>query len=63
MVQLLATGAKRKVDDIVTGCPIDMNGVRTIINLRIKPLGSYNFLIGMRWLDVHHAILDFHNKT
>ena len=30
--------------------------------LNILPLGSYDCLIGMDWLDQHHAILEFHNK-
>jgi hypothetical protein len=31
-------------------------------NLNIWPLGSYDCLIGMDWLDQHHATLDYHNK-
>jgi hypothetical protein len=59
----LATRTKRKINEIVKGCPLDMNGVSTIADLNIIPLGSYDVLIGMDWLDVHHVILDFHNKT
>jgi hypothetical protein len=40
-----------------------MNGVNTIVDLNIIPLGSYDVLIGMDWLDVHHVVLDCHNKT
>jgi hypothetical protein len=40
-----------------------MNGINTMANLNILPLGSYDCLIGMDWLDPHHALLDFHNKT
>jgi hypothetical protein len=54
---------QKKINEIVKGCPIDMNGVNTIADLNIIPLGSYDVLIGMDWLDVHHVILDFHNKT
>jgi hypothetical protein len=32
-------------------------------DLNILPLGSYDFLIGMDWLDQHHAILGCHNKA
>jgi hypothetical protein len=42
---------------------MDMNGLNTRVDLNILPLGSYDCLIGMSWLDQHHAILDFHNKT
>ena len=59
----LATGAKRKVTEFVKVCPLEMNGMKTFENLNIIPLGSYDVLIGMDWLDAHHAVLDCHNKT
>jgi hypothetical protein len=62
MVQL-AIGAKRKVVELVKSCPVGMNGLTTKEDLNILPLGSYDFLIGMDWLDKHHAILDLHNKA
>jgi hypothetical protein len=40
-----------------------MNGLSTKTYLKIFPLGSYDFLIGMYWLDQHHDILDYHNKA
>ena len=42
---------------------MDMNGLCTRADLNILPLGSYDFVIGMDWLDQHHAILDCHNKV
>jgi hypothetical protein len=59
----LATGTKRRINEIVRSCPIDLNGVNTVADLNIIPLGSYDILIGMDWLDQHHAMLDCHNKT
>jgi hypothetical protein len=47
----LATGAKRKINEMVKACPMDMNGLSTREDLNIIPLGSYDFLIGMDWLD------------
>jgi hypothetical protein len=41
---------------------MDVNGLNTRADLNILPLGSYDCLIGMDWLDQHHAILDYHNK-
>jgi hypothetical protein len=41
---------------------MDMNGVSTKENLNIIPLGSYDFLIGMDWLEKHHVILYCYNK-
>jgi hypothetical protein len=59
----LATGAKRKINEMVKSCLMDMNGLNTRAYLNILPLGSYDCLIGMDWLDQHHAILDCHNKA
>jgi hypothetical protein len=42
---------------------MDMNGLNTRAYLNIFPLSSYDCLIGMDWLDQHHAILDCHNKA
>jgi hypothetical protein len=47
----LATGAKRKVIDMVKSCLMDMNGLNTREDLNILPLGSHKYLIGMDWLD------------
>jgi hypothetical protein len=58
----LATRAKRKINEMVKSCPMDMNGLSTRVDLNILPLGSYDCLIGMDWLDQHHVILDCYNK-
>jgi hypothetical protein len=58
----LATGTKRKVTELVKSYSVDMKGMSTKAELNILPLGSYDFLIGMDWLDQHHALLDYHNK-
>jgi hypothetical protein len=47
----LATRAKRKINEMVKSCPIDMNGLSTRAYLNIIPLGSYDYLIGMDWLE------------
>jgi hypothetical protein len=59
----LATGTKRKINELVKDFPVSMNGVGTKEDLNIIPLGSYDFLIGMDWLDKHHVILDCYNKA
>jgi hypothetical protein len=58
----LATGTKRKVTELVKSCLVDMKGMSTKDELNILPLGSYDCLIGMDWLDQHHTLLDCHNK-
>jgi hypothetical protein len=47
----LATGTKRKVAELVKSYLVDMKGLSTKDELNILPLGSYNCLIGMDWLD------------
>jgi hypothetical protein len=59
----LATRAKRRINELVKDCPMDMNGLSTKEYLNIIPLGSYDFLIGMDWLDKHHVVLDCYNKA
>jgi hypothetical protein len=48
---------------MVRSCSISLNGVNISVDLNIIPLGSYNILIGMDWLDKHHVVLDCHRKT
>jgi hypothetical protein len=59
----LATGARRKFNEMVKSCLIAMNGLNTKADLNILPLGSYDCLIGMDWLDQHHTLLYCHNKA
>jgi hypothetical protein len=59
----LDTGAKRKVNEMVKSCLMEMNGLNTREDFNIFPLGSYDFLIGMDWLDQHHVILDCHKNA
>jgi hypothetical protein len=58
----LSAGAKRKVNEMVKSCLMDINGLNTGEHLNIFPLGSYDSLIDIDLLDQHHAILDYHNK-
>jgi hypothetical protein len=52
----LATGTKRRINELVKECPINMNGTNTKEYLNIIPLGSYDCLIGMDWLEKHHVL-------
>jgi hypothetical protein len=40
-----------------------MNGLNTKVDVNIIPLGSYDCLIGVDWLEKHHVGLDCYNKT
>jgi hypothetical protein len=48
---------------MIKACPLEMNELHTKDDLNIIPLGSYNHLIGMDWLDEHHVVLDCYNKA
>ena len=54
----LATGAKRKVTCFVKECAVVMDHFETVIKLNVFPLGSYDLLIGMDWLEQHRVILN-----
>jgi hypothetical protein len=58
----LATQTNRRINDIVNDFRINMNGFNTKGDFNIILLGSYDNLIGMDWLEKHHAILDCYNK-
>jgi hypothetical protein len=47
----LATGTKRKFTELVKSYPVGMNGLSKKDELNIFPLGSYDCLIGMDWLN------------
>jgi hypothetical protein len=59
----LATRAKSRINGLVKECPMDMNGLSSKLDLNIIPLGSYDFLIGMDWLEKHHVVLDYYKKA
>jgi hypothetical protein len=59
----LPTRDKRKINELVKYCSIDVNGLRTKVDVKIIPLGSYDCLIDMDWLEKHHVSLDCYNKT
>ena len=53
----LATRTKRKVSELIKKCPLVMNGLITCVVLNVLPLGSYDVLIGMDWLEAHRVSL------
>ena len=40
-----------------------MNGLITCVDLNVLPLGSYDVLIGMDWLEAHRVKIDCYNNT
>jgi hypothetical protein len=61
LVQLV-TGTKRKVVDCVPDFEFNLDGKNITTNLNILPLGSYDMIIGMDWLEQHKVVLDYYTK-
>ena len=40
-----------------------MNGLTACVDLNVLPLGSYDVLIGMNWLEAHRVKFDCYHKT
>ena len=58
-----AIEAKRKVTDCVSNCEIRLQDNKTKIDLNILPLGSYDMIIGMDWLEKNKVVLNCYEKT
>eukprot|EP00253_Pinus_taeda_P027125 PITA_27125 len=54
----LATGAKRRVTAKINDCSFTIVDQPIIADLNILPLGSYDILIGMDWLEKHWSLVD-----
>ena len=48
---------------LVEKCPLVMNGLITYVDLNVLPLGSYDILIGMDWLESHRVNIYCYNKN
>ena len=59
----LATRTKRKVVNYVENCDLFMSQFKTQVNLNVLPLGSYDVLIGMDYMEKHQVILNWFEKT
>jgi hypothetical protein len=40
-----------------------MNGLNMKVDVNIIPLGSYDCVIGMDWLEKHNVVLDYYHNT
>eukprot|EP00253_Pinus_taeda_P010363 PITA_10363 len=58
----LATGAKRKVTSKINNCSFTIADQPITADLNILPLGSYDILIGMDWLEKHWSLVDCKTK-
>jgi len=55
----LVIGPKRRVTTKVWNCPVEIERQQIKENLNIFPLGSYDILIGMEWLEGHWFLLKY----
>ena len=44
-------------------CALLMDEFKTTVKLNVLPLGSYDLLIGMDWLEQHKVVLNCYDKT
>eukprot|EP00253_Pinus_taeda_P030276 PITA_30276 len=58
----LATGAKRRVTAKIKDCSFTIARQPVMADLNVLPLGSYDILIGMDWLEKHWSLLDCKTK-
>eukprot|EP00253_Pinus_taeda_P017231 PITA_17231 len=59
----LATGAKRQVTAKINDCSFTIADQPITADLNILPLGSYDILIGMDWLEKHWSLVDCKTKV
>jgi hypothetical protein len=59
----LETKTKRKVVDFIFDFEFSLDGQNIKTNLNILPLGSYDVIIRMDWVEKNKAVLDFYAKT
>ena len=55
----LPTSTERKVTSYVKNCELLMNDFIMHVDLNILPLGSYDMLIGMDWIEEHGVMLNY----
>eukprot|EP00253_Pinus_taeda_P029500 PITA_29500 len=59
----LATGVNRRVLAKVDNCPLKLVGQSIKADLNVLPLGSYDVLIAMDWLEKHWSLVNCKTKT
>lgn len=59
----LASRENVAVESLVQGCNLQIGSLTTTVDLRILPLGSYDVVLGMDWLNAHCAIIDCRHKV
>ena len=58
----LAIGTNKKVNEVVKKCSLVIDGLVNCTYLNFLPLGPYDILIGMDWLEAHRENIDCYNN-
>jgi hypothetical protein len=58
----MASGEKQAVGPSIDNCIVDLGVCTTRLKVYITTLGVYDLIIGMDWLEVHRALVDFFAK-
>jgi len=59
----LETRTKRRETNFISECELSLDDQNTKLNMNILPLGSYDIIIGMDWLEKHKVILNCYEKS
>lgn len=59
----IAMGVKKRVLVKVSNCPLKLVGQSIMADLNVLPLGSYDFLTGMDWLEKIWSLINCKDKT
>ena len=60
---MLAIGEKRRVTSKVENFPIEITWQQVRENLKVFPLGTYDILFGIDWLEAHLTLVKCKEKT
>ena len=63
MVSSASYWCKEKIISFVKNCAVTVDQFETSVKLNALPLGSYDLLIGMDWLEQHRVVLNCFDKT
>ena len=53
---------KRRVSEVVMEFPIELNGILKKVNFNFLPLGYYDALISIDWLENHRVKVDYYEN-
>lgn len=59
----LASGSRVSANLIASNCSIQFDTLSTSVNLRVLPLGTYDIVLGMDWLESHSTVLNCRDKS